>query len=348
VALAPGRLRVVFLSDTHLGLDLPARPRVERRRRGLDFFANYERALEPALRGEADIVVHGGDVLYRSRVAPALVARGFAPLKRVADRGVPVCIVPGNHERSQIPYPLVAQHPGLFVFDRPRTFRFVVRGVRLAVAGFPFVRHDVRERFRAVLEASAWRDPADDVRLLCLHQAVEGARVGAHDYVFRSGEEVVRGSDLPGGVAVVLAGHVHRHQVLTHDLAGRALGAPVLYAGSVERTSVAERFEPKGYLTLELEADGAGRGRLLGHSFHPLATRPMVKLELSGDGLDATRLAALLGRQHPQAVVRLRIHGRLAEQQLTTLRAVALRALVPPSMNVSIRLADDPLFRVDT
>ncbi len=54
--------RVLFVSDTHLGFDLPARPRVERRRRGPDFFANFERALAPALRGEADLVVHGGDL----------------------------------------------------------------------------------------------------------------------------------------------------------------------------------------------------------------------------------------------------------------------------------------------
>ena len=38
----------LFVSDTHLGFDLPRRPRVERRRRGPDFFENFERALEPA------------------------------------------------------------------------------------------------------------------------------------------------------------------------------------------------------------------------------------------------------------------------------------------------------------
>jgi len=58
-------MRVLFVADTHLGFDLPARPRVDRRRRGPDFFACFVRALEPALRGEADVVVHGGDLLYR-------------------------------------------------------------------------------------------------------------------------------------------------------------------------------------------------------------------------------------------------------------------------------------------
>jgi len=45
---------VLFVSDTHIGLDWPARPRVVRRRRGDDSFQNFERALEPARTGEVD------------------------------------------------------------------------------------------------------------------------------------------------------------------------------------------------------------------------------------------------------------------------------------------------------
>ena len=53
-------IRVLLLADTHLGFDQPVRPRVERRRRGPDFFANTRLALAPALRGEVDLVVHLG------------------------------------------------------------------------------------------------------------------------------------------------------------------------------------------------------------------------------------------------------------------------------------------------
>ena len=103
--------RILFLADTHLGFDLPQRPRVERCRRGPDFFRNFDLALRPALQGEVDLVVHGGDLLYRSRVKPWLVEKAVAPLLRVADRGIPVVVVPGNHERSRIPFPLLACHP---------------------------------------------------------------------------------------------------------------------------------------------------------------------------------------------------------------------------------------------
>ena len=124
-------VRILLLADTHLGFDLPVNPRVHRRRRGHDFLANYSAALQPALAGEVDLVVHGGDVFNRSRPVSSVVWQAFEPLTRVADRGVPVYVVPGNHERGRIPHLRFAQHPGIHVFDRPRTFVAEVRGVRV-------------------------------------------------------------------------------------------------------------------------------------------------------------------------------------------------------------------------
>jgi len=243
-----GTIRVLLLADTHLGL-------------GEEFFANFERALQPALRGDVDLVVHGGDVFYRSRVKPSLVLRAFDPLKRIADAGVPVFVVPGNHERSAIPFPLLASHPRVHIFDRPRTFTLTTRGVQIAVAGFPCVRNGVREEFLRLLSDTA-AGPAD-VRLLVLHQSVEGATVGPADFVFRGGPDVIPGRMIPRGFAAVLAGHIHRHQVLTRNLA-----APVVYPGSTARTSHAEDGETKGFVTLQLEPGDDG-GRLRSLEFHP-------------------------------------------------------------------------------
>ena len=67
--------RILLVADTHLGFDLPDNPRVNRRRRGHDFFANFERALGPALNGKVDLVVHGGDLFHRSRVSASVVEK---------------------------------------------------------------------------------------------------------------------------------------------------------------------------------------------------------------------------------------------------------------------------------
>ena len=247
------------MADTHLGFDGDER-----------FFTAFGRALEPARRGEVDFVVHGGDMFFRSRVKPGLVLRSFAPLKKIADSGVPVIVVPGNHERSAIPFPLLAAHPGIHIIDHPRTVSLKVRGIDVAVAGFPCERNLIASRFAALAEQSEWRSARADIRLLAFHQSVEGATVGPADFVFGRNADVIAGHSIPNGFATVLAGHIHRHQVLTSDLAGRPFAAPVFYPGSTERTSNAERGEAKGFLTLELEPDSLGRGRVAAWKFHEL------------------------------------------------------------------------------
>lgn len=328
-------IKILFLSDTHLGFDLPRRPRVKRRRRGPDFFANYERALEPAWRGEVDLVVHGGDLLYRSRVPAELVERALHPLKAIADRGIPVYVVPGNHERSRIPFPLLSRHPNLFVFDRPRTFVFERGGFRLALAGFPHSRRARRE-FPLLVEKTSLVTASVDAAVLVCHQAVEGARVGPGNFTFRDGSDVVRARDVPRAVACVLSGHIHRAQALTTDLDGRMLPAPVLYPGSIERTSFAEKDERKGYLTVAIDTGATTTGdRLRGWRFRELPTRPMVALELdeavASNQLDAwlrDRLAALPA----DSVVSIRLTDP------ARLGTANLRRLAPETMNISLAI----------
>ncbi|MHC5038194.1 MAG: metallophosphoesterase family protein [Planctomycetota bacterium] len=338
--------RILFVADTHLGFDLPQRPRVARRRRGPDFFTNFERALEPARRKEVDLVLHGGDVLFRSRVPPSLVQAAFEPLFRIADAGTPVYVVPGNHERSAIPYPLLAQHPRVFLFDRPRTFRVDGRGVSVALAGFPCERKGVRVNFTALVERTGWKAVDADVHLLCMHQVVEGAQVGPNNFTFKHQADVIRGPDLPEGFAAFLSGHIHRFQVLTHDLEGWDLAAPVFYPGSIERTSFVERLEPKGYLLLDV-GPGERRGGVVRRwSFESLPARPMVDEILQAEGLSPeamrSKLRGFFSRTDPDAVVRLRVRGRVPPETLPVLRAESLRALAPPTLNVELSFPRRP------
>ena len=332
-------IRVLLIADTHLGFDQPSRPRVERRRRGPDFFANTRLALEPALHGKVDLVVHGGDLLFRSKVSAGLVMEALEPLFEVADAGVPVVLVPGNHERSALPYPLLASHRCLHIFDRPRTVELVVGESRVAIGGFPCERDGVCRRFSDLVKATGVLDMAADVRLLCIHQTVEGARVKG--YTFRQGDDIVRGRDIPSGFAAVLCGHIHRSQVLSRDLSGRALQSPVLYPGSVERTSFAERDEPKGYLTLNIEPDANTGGRLADWRFHELPTRPMEVFTVDATGLTSEILEQVLcdefDRLPNDAVVYLRVEGNIAQGAGEVIRAARIRRLHPPTMTVELR-----------
>jgi DNA repair exonuclease SbcCD nuclease subunit len=329
--------RVLFLADTHIGLDFPLKPRVERRRRGLDFLANFRLALQPALRGEADAVIHGGDLFDRSRVPDALVQIALEPLLVVAQTGAPVFLVPGNHERGRIPLQVWRSHANLHVFDQPGCVTLDLRGQRVCIGGFPFARK-IRTQFAGMVRNSGLLDTPAGIRLLCMHQAVEGAQVGPADFTFRRGPDVIRGADLPHGAAAFLSGHIHRAQVLRKDLLGSPLPAPVIYPGSVERTAFAEKDERKGYWLLEFIPDTPG-GRLLKARFTPLPARPMAALDIPADIPAHTLYAYLraqLGRLDPEAVVQLRPQGELCAQAWQVLGAASLRSLAPPAMNIEV------------
>lgn len=326
-------VRVLFLADTHLGFDEPARPRVERRRRGPDFFDAFERALEPARTGKVDFVVHGGDLFFRSEVSVDLAQRAYAPLVEIAEREVPVFLVPGNHERAHLPHPLFLCHPLVHVFDRPRTFTVVAGGMRVALSGFPFQRDVGEAALGLLLDETGWREEPAEVRLLCVHQAFDGAQVGVQDYTFQAGEEVIPRRHVPASFAAVLAGHIHRAQVLDGGWA-----PPVLYPGATERTSFQEREEEKGYLLLTVTPDAKVDSR-----FVPLPTRPMEVVELDPRGLRETdvreRLRQLLHSLEPEAVVRIDVPGVTLPRALG---ATAVREATPPGMNVTVRPVDAP------
>ncbi|MFH1134871.1 MAG: metallophosphoesterase [Pseudomonadota bacterium] len=329
-------MKILFLSDTHLGFDLPLRPRVERPRRGRDFFANFRLALAPALEGRVDLVVHGGDLFFRSRVPAWLAQEAFGPLLEIADRGVPVYLVPGNHERSVLPRGLLARHPLVRVFDQPSTYLIKKDNLTLALSGFPFERSGARENFPSLLKATGWRQAKAEAKILCLHHAVEGAVVGPGDFTFRRQPDVIRAADIPRGLTAVLAGHIHRRQVLTRDLSGRPLAAPVFFSGSIERASFAEKDETKGYFILDV----GPAGRLENWSFKSLPARPMAEVILPAASLDRdqveARLRAALSDLPGDGVVKIKVEGRPKPETLAVLSAASLRRLAPPTMNVSV------------
>ncbi len=333
-------IKILFLADTHLGFDYAFKPRIIRRRRGLDFFKNFERALEPAYRGDVDLVCHGGDIFYRSRVPVRLVDMAFEPLRKIADKGVPVYIVPGNHERSMIPFRILAAHPNIFIFEKPMCYRVEIRGHTCVLVGFPFIRNGIRKKFRQILDKTGWRDTRAATYVLCMHQSVDGCTMGPKNYIFRGGVDVINIHDIPPEFCCVLSGHMHRSQVLDKDLKGMTVRTPVLYPGSIERTSFAERGEKKGYLMLQLYADDEKAGQLFQWRFDELAARPMVQLEYDATATRRTTfetwLRERISKIPEESIVKIKIHGELSHEILKAIRAESIRSIAPVTMNINV------------
>jgi DNA repair exonuclease SbcCD nuclease subunit len=342
-----GVVKLLFLADSHLGFDFPFRPRVKRRRRGEDFFKNFDLALEPARKGDVHAVIHGGDLLFRSKVPATLVDMAIKPLKEVADKGIKVFLVPGNHERSRIPFGLLSIHPNIHIFWKPSTFFLHGENFKLALVGFPYYRNNVRNHFPQLIEETGWQDVKAecDASILCVHHCFEGATVGPKNYMFRDNDDVIRTADIPQDFTAVCTGHVHRFQVLTKDLQGCTLTSPILYPGSIERTSFAEKYERKGYTLLKIQSSNSGEKPQLSWQFRELPSRPMINVHLSATNLNSKelkeRIEQTLKNCDPDGVVRIHIQGKVNREALPVLQASSLRAIVSSRMNVSLRFDEN-------
>ena len=323
------------MADTHLGFDYPIKARVERRRRGPDFFANFRQVLNYARQTHPDLILHGGDLFFRARVPHKIVDLVYADLFDFAGGGIPFIIAPGNHERSILPASLFLNHPNIYVFDRPKTYEFNINNFIVSLVGFPCERSAARDKFPTLLKSSGWYEQDADIKLLCMHQAVEGAQVGPANYTFRRGNDVIQRQDLPGDAAAVLCGHIHRQQVLGAPADSRAEYPPVIYPGSTERTSFAERDESKGFYEIEF-AETKGSWRIRRLKFIELPTRPMEDLQLDGKVTPESLGDFILSKitiMAPDSIVRLRCDPITDPEVISMVTSKFLREILPDSMN---------------
>lgn len=329
-------IRILLFADTHLGFDYPIRPRLQQRRRGPDFFANFRRVLDHARRTRPDVVVHSGDLFFRARVPQQIVDLVYSDLLEFAAEGIPVLIVPGNHERSVLPISLFLNHPNIYIFDQPRSFLFTLGGVSVAFSGFPCERKAARDRFCSLVAGTGFHDLSVEIKLLCMHQTVEGAQVGPSDYTFRTGKDVIRRSDLPKDSLAVLCGHIHRRQVLGRLDKGEDGSPAVIYPGATERTSFAERDEPKGFFEIAFAPQAAGNWLISGLNFIELPARPMLDLMLDPNVTPGTLefvIRSQVAGLNPDAILRINGNPDLDPQVKELITSRFLRQVLPGSMN---------------
>lgn len=318
-------MRVLHIADTHIGADLPVRGRGRYARRGWDFVDSFRRVLAQAAVQQANLIIHAGDLFDRPNPSGNAVDAAVEPLWQCAQAGVPVVIVPGNHERSVLPGLLPLAHPNIHVVREPTTIRLECGGVRVAICAFPCIRRGLAAAFSAALQATDWRPGAADVNILALHQTFEGARCGPADYRFRAGEDVLACGAIPVGFDYVAAGHVHRHQVLAGGAAG---DIPIVYAGSPDRIAFAEMHEPKGGVLVEF-AGGRAMPQFLEHRVRPMQIAPFDVTGLDGQAVVAQALELAAGWP-ARAVVQVRLSGRAGRGVLRGLQLTPrLRAARP-------------------
>lgn len=319
--------KIIFLADTHLGFDFPLRPKKEKRRRGMDFFNNFDEILAYAKSSKADLVIHGGDLFYRTRVPVPIIDMVYERIFDFAESGIPMVIVPGNHESSRLPVSLFMQHPNIYYYTKPQVFNFSIKGIDFDIAGFPCVRDDAKSKFPEIAKEIHPHLNGESVKLLCMHQAIEGAKVGPSDFTFRYGQDVIPINDLPDDYDLILSGHIHRAQILRTKT-----DKPIIYPGSTERTAFAEMDEEKGFYEINISDKHD-----IKYKFIPLKTRPMVDVLLEKENYDPKTLEGEILQKimvlPADCIIRFTMKSN---NNLSLLTISLLDKLIPPTMNYQI------------
>jgi DNA repair exonuclease SbcCD nuclease subunit len=265
----------------------------------------FERVVEAALDGGAELFVHCGDLFDVADPGTGALARAVGLFAELEAAGVTPVVVPGNHDASRVvdgeevtdadattPVDLLAAADvGVAFTDCERVAATTVSagGTEVWVGGLgydPALDVDADPLYGAEL------DPGGDVSLLVTHHCVEGHEWGLTDFPV-----LTRRSVAALGVDAVCSGHVHA----AADF--RVGDTRVLVPGAPDYRSVAEAAIEPGYYAIEF-------GEEVTATRHALDARPVLDRRVEAADLPAgTETAALVERVEswatPDALLRV-------------------------------------------
>ncbi len=340
-------IRLLHFADLHVGMENYGRldPTTGVNERVRDFLARFDELIEYGLEHEVDLVVFAGDA-YKRPDPGSTYQRAFARrIKRLADAGVPVVLLVGNHDlpamvqrASSVDIFRTLDVPNVTVGHEEAIHRIETRRGPVQVATVPY---PVRQRLMArdeyhglsveELDRALQRVVTDNIRalaqqldpdtpaVLVAHLSISGAIYGSERSVMIGRDAVVLKSALadPAWDYVAL-GHIHQHQSLNGDAY-----PPIVYAGSVERIDFGEEGQPKGFCWVEL-ARGETTWQFIEVNARPFVT---VRADVRQAANPLMALQQEIARHSLlDAVVRLILHLR-ADQE-TLLRDRDVRALL--------------------
>jgi exonuclease SbcD len=341
-------INLLHLADIHIGMENYGRldSRSGLNSRVVDFLRRMSQAIDIALDRGVDVCIFAGDAYKNQRPNPTYQREFARRIKRLADHGVPVILLVGNHDMaaadraaSSLDIFGVLDVPGVIVAGREEIHQITCRrGQPLQVAAMPYPQRSrllAYDQFRNMtledldmeigrivddnlrdLAASAQDNP-DVPAVLAGHFSVSGAVQGSEQSVMIGRDVVVLKSLLADPTwDYVALGHIHKHQELNGGQ-----HPPIVYPGSLERIDFGEEKERKGFVMVEL-----ARGRAA-WEFVPLDARRFVTIRIDVTASDDPMtdiLDELEAHDLAEAVVRVIIKAIEPQDVLLDDKAIRL------------------------
>jgi DNA repair exonuclease SbcCD nuclease subunit len=311
-------MKIFHVSDTHLGYSAFAKLDPERglNQREADFYDSFQRFVEIAVSERPDMVLHSGDLFDSVRPSNRAISFALSEIKKLTDADIKFVAISGNHET-----PRLKETGSVFsILNKLSDCNFIYEGglERIDLDGIEIlaIPHSTTEQFQESMKEIRGMKK-EMPRIVMLHAGILGVGMFRMNEV---NELLLDAIDIAPEADYVAMGHYHNHVSVTGNCH---------YAGSTERSSIAEAGVEKGFVSLDSES--------WKKKFIPLKTRRMIDaepLDLKGKG--ATEATTAIVRRldsadFENAIARLKVSGLSNEARkgvdFNRIRKVAQKAL---------------------
>ena len=359
-------MKLLHTADIHFGSNAYGRldPNTGLNTRLQDFKRSFDFLVQTAIEEDIDLFLFCGDA-YRTADPTPTQQKAFAEcLKPIADHGIPIVMIVGNHDHpisygkaSALDiYPFLSgdihvfrQTDSTIIETKSGPLQFIalpwpIRSMLLTKEAYrtktPLeIRDFIEEKYVEYVRVVTKELDPDLPTVLAAHLSVHGAELSgseqtsliAHEPKFSVGQLALPPIDY------IALGHIHRFQ-------DRNEGAepPVVYCGSIECISFKEATDDKGFVILEIDRKDGKKETTF--RFIPTPSRPFIAIAVDAREVeDATEtiLQAIEAESIDDAIVRLRY--QIEEAKAASVDVSRIREALKPAMAIaSIERIVDP------